>query len=484
MTSPHSARELIEDHALKRVPDQDRHGWLDISWNTAGIVTTLAALFTGALATFIAGLKLGLLAGCIVAVIGGTLGWGVGHVAYKTGLSSTVMSRYYGFGLKGSVVGSVIFGFMIIGFIAVENILLYKGFLFYFATEDTLANRFMIYGILTITWILLTAYGFKSVTRVSSVMLIAFLAVLVYMMFDIILASGQSWREVLSFGTQLPPDALRDLGAMTPVSKFITCLNLLMGSAGALALIDADLGRYARSSADIGIAAYIGNFCLDILMVLIGGIILFAGMPALIDYYVNIVGLMPEQAGQVTFESTDRIAVAFILFGGVLGFFLMVAAQVKAQVLNTYSSSLSLANLFDAVFAWRPGRLFFVVLANLLSLLFLYGEILKWFYEFLVSLGVLTTCFGGIMLSDYFLVRPMLDQNRIDRYGMDNVNWAGVLSIFLAYGLAHFVLNSIIPVEFMTSLAVSFLVYPVLRIVVFRPKYHAPAQASAEAQSH
>jgi cytosine permease len=273
------------------------------------------------------------------------------------------------------------------------------------------------------------------------------------------------------------------MGAITPVSKFITCLNLLMGAAGALALIDADLGRYARSSADIGIAAYIGSFCLDILMVVIGGIILFAGMPALIDYYVNVVGLIPEQAGQVAFESTDRIAAAFIIFGGVLGFFLMVAAQVKAQVLNTYSSSLSLANLFDAVFAWRPGRLFFVVLANLLSLLFLYGEILKWFYEFLVSLGILTTCFGSIMLSDYFLVRPMLDHNQIDRYGMDNVNWAGVLSIFLAYGLAHFVLNSIIPVEFMTSLAVSFLVYPVLRIVVFRPKYHAPAQASAEAQS-
>ncbi|MCU7813976.1 MAG: hypothetical protein KZQ89_08150 [Candidatus Thiodiazotropha sp. (ex Lucinoma kastoroae)] len=38
-----------EDHALESVPEAARKGWLQISWNTAGLVTTLVMLFFGAL---------------------------------------------------------------------------------------------------------------------------------------------------------------------------------------------------------------------------------------------------------------------------------------------------------------------------------------------------------------------------------------------------------------------------------------------------
>src|SRR4030095_7188126 len=104
--------------------------WLQLSWSTAGIVTTLVQLFVGALTTFVAGIQIGILAGLLVTVIVARLGWGVGHIAYRSGLSSTVLSRYYGFGHKGSLVTALTFGFMIIGFLALENALLYKGFLF------------------------------------------------------------------------------------------------------------------------------------------------------------------------------------------------------------------------------------------------------------------------------------------------------------------------------------------------------------------
>jgi cytosine permease len=468
MTSRHTARELIEDHALERVPDADRHTWLDISWNTVGIVTTLIQLFVGAMVAFIAGIKIALIAGLIVSLIGGFLGWGVGHIAYRSGLASTMMSRLYGFGVKGSLVTSAIFGFMIIGFIAVENVLLYKGFLFYLGAEDTLTNRLLTYGLLTVAWIMLTAYGFEAVTRVSSLMLIGFLGVLFYMMFGIIGGSGQSWIEVMTYGSQLPDATLQGLGTTTDRGKLIFCINLLAGSAGALALIDADLGRYARSSIDIGIAAFLGNFALDVLMIFLGAVIMYAGMPALTEYYVAIGGLTEEAAMQVAIENPDRIAAAFIVFGGVLGTVLMVAAQSKAQVLNTYSSSLSLANLFDAVFDWRPGRLTFVVLANVLSWCFLYGEILAWFNSFLVILGVLTMCFAGIMLADYFVVRPRLGHEDTLQFGADPVNWAGLVSILLGFLLAHYVFVAIIPIEIFTALAVSFLVYPVLRIYILK----------------
>jgi len=472
MADEHTVKEIIEDHALEPVPEADRHTWLELSWSTCGITTTLIQLFIGAMIAFVAGIKIALLAGLIITIMGALLGWGAGHIAYKSGLASGVMSRLYGFGIKGSLATSSIFGFMIIGFIAAENVLLYKGFLFYLEVEDTLSHRVIAYAGLTLAWIFLTTYGFAAVTRVASLMLISFLCVLIYMMFTIIASSGQSWFDVVNFGTQVPDSVLVQIGATTDIAKLIFCINILAGSMGALALIDADLGRYARSSTDIGVAALMGNLAQDILMIFIGAVIMYAGLPALVDYYVTVEGFSVAEANQVAFENPDRVAAAFIVFGGVLGTILMVAAQSKAQVLNTYSSSLSLANFFDVVFSWRPGRFFFVVLANLLSLLLLYGEILTWFNSFLVILGVLTTCFVGIMLADYFFVRPRLGHEDTDQFGADIINWAGVGSLVLGFVLAHYVLNTLVPIEIFTALGVSFFVYPLLRMYVLKPNYH------------
>ena len=465
-----STRDIIEDHALEKVPDGERHTWLDISWNTVGIVTTLIQLYLGALVTFVAGMKIGLLGGFIVALIGGVLGWGTGHIAYHSGLASGVMARLYGFGIKGSVVASAIFAFMIIGFIAAENVLLYKGFLFYFDAQDSLMNQVLVYGALTLAWILLTIYGFEAVTRVSSITLIGFLLVLFYMMVDIMLNSTLPLHDVLGFETQFPVPVLEGMGINSEWGKLIFVINILAGSAGALALVDADLGRYSRSSMDIGIAAFLGNFALDVFMIFMGAVIMYAGMPALLDYYVSVAGLSESEAAQIAIANPDRVAAAFIVFGGILGTILMVLAQTKAQVLNAYSSSLSLANLFDAIFSWRPGRYLFVILANLLSLLFLYGDLLSWFNSFLVILGILTMCFAGIMLADFFIVRPILGQQDTDEFGADNINWAGISSIPLAYLLAHHVLAEVIPVEIFTALAVAFVIYPLLRLFVFKPR--------------
>lgn len=459
MHQPHQLAARSDDHALEPVPDGARQNWLQLSWSTAGIVTTLVQLFLGALTTFVAGFRIAIVAGVAVTIIGSLLGWGMGHVAYRTGLASTVLSRRHGLGQRGSVLLALVFGFMIIGFIALENAMLYKGFLFYTELADTLPLRLLVYGGLTLAWILLTAFGFTLVSRVASITLIAFLAVLGYMLFDVIASSGQSWATVLQYGAQVPPQMLQAMGADSDSGKFIFCVNVLIGSAGALALMDADLGRYARSSRDIALAALAGNLFMDVVMVAVGGIIMYAGMDQLIAHYVRVDGLAPDAARALALQSPDSVAAAFIIFGGALGTLLMVLAQSKAQVLNTYSASLSLTGMFDALFGWRPGRLLFVVLANLLACLMLSGAILEWVNGFITVLGVLTTCFCGIILADYFIVAP-----RRAAAAIPDVNRAGVATLVLAFVLAHFVLQRWLPLEFFTALVVCLVVYPLLSL--------------------
>jgi cytosine permease len=463
MSSNDLSRKM-DDHALESVPEAERQTWLKLSWNTAGIVTTLIQLFIGALVAFVAGIQIAIISGIFVVIVGWLFGWGVGHIGYRKGCSSTLISRTYGLGIKGSVLASAIFGFMIIGFLAIENALLYHGFLFFFEIPDTTGSKITIYGLMTIAWIALTAFGFELVAKVSSITLIAFLLVLLWMLIGIVGESGQSFSDALTYGTQLPPEAIAGMGIETTADKYIFCINLLIGSAGALALVDGDFGRYAKRSRDIGIAALIGNISMSLVMLTIGGMIMFAGMASIVDYYVSVRGMDIESAQQLALQSPGSVASAFIIFGGVIGALLMVLAQSKAQVLNTYSGSLALANLFDGAIGWRPGRFVFVVLANVIGLFMLYGQILALVNNWLTILGVMTTALAMVMICDYFIVRPKLGQSDINSHEADNINWSGVISVIGATILAHYVLNQVQPIEFFTSAATVLVLYPLLRL--------------------
>jgi cytosine permease len=462
--------ETIEDHALERVPDDARQGWLALSWNTAGVVVSLVQLFFGALVTFVAGFKLALLAGVIVAMVCIPLSWASAHVAYRTGLSSTVLSRYFAFGHRGSVVASLIFSFMIIGFLALENALLYRGFVFYFELADTVTTRIVIYGLMTLTWILLTSYGFKLIAKASSVTLTLSLAVLAYITYLVVSGGQQPVGELLSFGSQFSPDALRQMGADSQMGKFIFAINVLFGAACGMALFGADIGRYARRSIDAGVSTTFGVLSV-LLMLCLGGIIMYAGGPALVDYYVNNAGMTTEAAQKASLQSPDSIVAAFVVLGGAFGAILLVLAQGKTQVLNNYSASLSLSNLFD-VLNLRMGRLTFVILANVIALLMLYGHILELIEAWVTFLGVIVTAFAGIIVADFYVVKTWLGkETKTIPERPESINWAGVVTLITSVCLAHYILAKIVPVEAVTTLFLSMVIYPILRTTVLKPSF-------------
>jgi len=466
--SAESLSETIEDHALERVPDDARQGWLALSWNTAGVVVSLVQLFFGALVTFVAGFKLALLAGVIVAIVCIPLSWASAHVAYRTGLSSTVLSRYFAFGRRGSVVASLIFSFMIIGFLALENALLYRGFIFYFELADTVTTRIVIYGLMTLAWILLTSYGFKLIAKASSVTLTLSLAVLAYITYLVVSGGKQSVGELLSFGSQFSPDALQQMGAGSEMGKFIFAVNVLFGAACGMALFGADIARYARRSVDAGVSTTFGVLSV-LLMLCVGGIIMYAGGPALVDYYVNHTGMTVEAAQKASLQNPDSIVAAFVVLGGAFGAILLVLAQGKTQVLNNYSASLSLSNLFDAL-NLRMGRLTFVILANIIALLMLYGHLLELIELWVTFLGVIVTAFAGIIVADYYVVKAWLGkESTIVPETPENINWAGVVTLVASVGLVHYVLAKIVPIEAVMTLFLSMIIYPILRTTVLKP---------------
>ena len=234
-------------------------------------------------------------------------------------------------------------------------------------------------------------------------------------------------------------------------------------------MFGADIGRYARRSKDVGISTLIGLLSLDILMLWLGGIIMYAGGPALVDFYTQTAGMTHEAAQRASLESPDSIVAAFVVLGGAMGAWLLVLAQGKTQVLNNYAASLSLSNLFDAL-NLRMGRLTFVVLANVIGLLMLYGSILELIDSWVTILGVLVTAFAGIVVADYYIVKTLLGREpKAVQEEPENVNWAGVVTLLVSAFMAHYVLASILPIQAITTLIISILLYPLLRTTVLKP---------------
>jgi len=459
-----SLRARIEDHALTAVPEAERRSGWGLMMNTAGIVSTLIQLAIGGGVTLIAGVKWGIAAGVIVAVFGGALGWLVGHVAYKSGTSSTVTSRYYGLGVRGSALASMVFTFMIIGFLALENALLYYGTLFMLGWAPTTTNAIGIYGVLTLAWIGLTTFGLGLVQRISTVLLAAFVVLTLVMVGIALTKSGTSVSEVLSTGPVLP-------GFGSSSERLAAVLAILAGSAGALALTDADFARYARSSKDVGILAVGGALMIDVVVVVLGALIVHAGSKVVAAYLEQHSAVAASQEGatiadKVGWMVNHNSGAYFIVLAGLLGFILMYAAQAKAQVLNTYSGSLALSNLFDGLVGWNPGRFAMVVLGNVIGLLFVAGDILDLVFRYLGILGVTTTAIAGVIIADFFIVRRrrVADPSRIE-----NVNWAGVVSV-ISSSVAGAVLTEtgVTQLGFLVTLGLVVVLYPVLRIFFLR----------------
>lgn len=465
--SRESLGSLIEDHALERVPGGERESWLRIAWNTVGLITTLVIMFFGAVACFVAGVRIALLAGLAAFGIGSALGWALARVAVETGLSNTMITRQYGLGRRGSALASLIFGFLIVGFLAVENGLLYRGFLFFLNWQDDWPARILLYGLMTACWILLTAFGFRLVTQTSSVMIVGFLLVLAWMLFVVLGRAGPRPPQELLFTTQLDAATLAGMGIVSDADRFVFALNLLVGPACALALNTADFGRYGRSTGHVAAAAMIAIFMQSLVMMLVGGLLMKAAAPVMVAYFNEVGGMTLEAAGRQVLRSPDSIAATFMVLGGTTGFVLMILAQAKAQVLNSYSSSLCIANLSDALLGWRPGRLVFVVLANVIALLMLYGEILHFVEQWIKLLGVLLSALAGTIIVDYYLVRRRVAPDPGEPAA---VNWAGVIAILVAVYGAHWLLAAWQPIEVLTSLVLVAVVYPALRLTMFREK--------------
>lgn len=421
----------MEDFALQAVPQEMRRPWMEVGAILIGIVTSLAILLIGGLVTFMAGFWMGMLASLIAFIISTFFILSMGTISFREGYSSNVISRAYAFGTKGSALASLIWGFMIIGMLGLENVLIGKSLLFYFEIEETLVTNIILYTVMAVFWIVLSLFGMKLVARVAQITIPLFFLFLIYLAF--LLMEDGSFSELFSSGVLMP--------GLTLAEGFPIALNATISIAGLLAITATDFTRFLRTRNDVVKVSVTSGLFLYVITIIFGAIITFFGYGMTQEFFLGQ-GVGAEAAVN---EAINSPGITLILAGGFIGLLVIIFSQAKVQVGNSYEGALALVNLFDSLLEWKPGRPLMVVFANIISLAFIFGNILDMIAAFLTLGSVLLGVWVSIVITDYYIVRGVMKRGTQGIESLESIpsyNYRGIVVMIISTAVAMFTFYS------------------------------------------
>ena len=155
--------------------------------------------------------------------------------------------------------------------------------------------------------------------------------------------------------------------------------------------------------------------------------------------------------------------VTLTLAGGMIGIVIILLSQAKVQVGNSYEGALSLVNLFDSGFNWKPVRPVMVVLANIISLIFIFGDILHYIEEFMSLGSVLFGVWVTIVLSDYYIYRGVMGKAKRGIEHLEQLpafNWHGIITLIISTFVGMVVYQQgWFPIPFVVSVIIAFILY-------------------------
>src|SRR5699024_4981863 len=93
---------------------------------------------------------------------------------------------------------------------------------------------------------------------------------------------------------------------------------------------------------------------------------------------------------------------------GTGGALFTLVTQIRINVTNIYSSSLSLSNFFDNVLKFKPGRRFWVVVAGVTAMILMLGGIVDHLDTALTFQGVFLLSWAAVLVTDALVVKRFL----------------------------------------------------------------------------
>jgi cytosine permease len=356
-----------DDYSLTRVPGSERYSWVTLAVQRFGQHSALSQFLLGATLGFgmtfwnaFLALTLGAVFLEVVAIFTGIAGM-------REGLSTSVLARWAGFGRYGSSIIGLVLAVCLTGWFGVQNAIFAEGVFSLVGGVPVWAWSIVTGAVVT----LVVVYGFLSMAWVAYLTIPVFLLLAGYSITNVLVQYRLG--ELVS---SAPPGETLSLATGTT----IVAGGFIIG--GVLA---PDMTRFNRSTADVIKQTVVG--------ITLG------------EYTVGLIGVLLAHA-----LKTQDIIEIVASTSGFIGTIILVAATLKINDWNLYSSSLGFANAIDAIFGKRANRALITILVGALGTVFSAVGILERFVPFLIALGVVVPPIAGIMIVDYYLLRRHREQ--------------------------------------------------------------------------
>lgn len=365
--------ERKDDFALEKVPTEGRTmSWISITNVTLGVATAMLFIQMGSLMAMSFGAVNAILAAIYATVVAGILGVGICYFAAKSGLNVNLMARGGGFGYFGASITSFIYALNFIMYCAIEGAIMASAVHEYISFIPVWALM-IFFGLVVIP---LNWFGIKQLDKLQKWSMPIFI-VLLLIAFIIVLNNSTFKGNVWTY---LPEGG--EIGG----ASLLACIGIMNGLVGIMALLVSDYARFIKKE----------EFKIGVLAV--------GFIPQLVCFL--IMGLIGIWFGVHMGEANPGIFFVQIL--GVGGALFTILTQLRINITNLYSGSLSLANFFENVFKFKPGRNFWVAVTSIVAIILMLGGVMDHLGSLLTFQGVFLLSWASILLSDALIVKKLL----------------------------------------------------------------------------
>jgi cytosine permease len=352
-----------DDHAVNRMPDGERRHWFVVFLQRYGQLSALSQFLLGATLGFAMDFWQAFLALTLGAVILEVVAIFTGIAGQREGLSTSILTRWTGFGKYGSSVLGLVITISLMGWFGVQNAVFAEGI------QSLLPHAMPLWSWEVITGLLVTGiviWGFLSMTWTAYVAVPAFVLLCIY-----------------SIGRTLGKVSLGHLVASAhagPALGIGAGATLVAGGFIVGAVINPDMCRFNRNARDVVVNTILG--------ITLG------------EYTIGLIGVLLAH-----YAKTENVIGIVTTTSGTVGVLILVVATTKINDWNLYSGSLGLANFLDTAFGKRIHRALLTLIVGVLGTLLSALGILTHFEGFLTILGVAFPPVAAIIVVDYFVLK-------------------------------------------------------------------------------
>lgn len=370
----HQIETTESDHSLSKVPYNERKmGWLSITNITFGIATAIFYFQIGSVMALQFGAINALISAAYAIIVAGVMGTVIVYLSARSGMNVNLMSRGGGFGYIGASLTSLIYASNFIMYCALEGMILVFAVHEFFPVIPVWL-LIVVFGTLVIP---LNWFGIKQLDKLQKWSLPIFF---VFLVAAIVVAFMTPSQYGGAFWTYMPE------GMQVGGTALLLCIGMQHGIIGLTALIASDYARFLKPGHIKG-----GSFAIGFI-------------PQIFCY--GVMGGLGIWFGVRLNEPNPGVYIVHLL--GIGGALFTMLTQVRINVTNIYSSSLSLSNFFENVVQFKPGRRFWVVVAGVTAMALMLGGITDHLDAALTFQGVFLMSWAAILVTDFLVVKRMM----------------------------------------------------------------------------